>query len=68
MTVNNGGKLSKEYFISYLKLIMATETCSLEEAREYMFEHFFKGNKDTFGEYSYYHFLQAAEIYKSKIV
>lgn len=68
MTVNNGGKLSKEYFISYLNLIMATKTCTLEEAREYTFEHFFKGNKDTFGEYSYYHFVQAAEVYNSKIV
>lgn len=68
MPVNNGGKLSEEYFISYLKLIMATKMCTLEEARECKFEHFFLGNKDTFGEFSYYQFLQADEVYNSKIV
>ncbi|MEK3981302.1 hypothetical protein MKY37_20025 [Psychrobacillus sp. FSL K6-2836] len=61
MPVNNGGNLSKEYFKSYLNLIMVANMCTMEEAKEYMFEQFFKGNKDTFGEYSYYQFLQVTE-------
>ncbi|MEK4486329.1 hypothetical protein MHH81_12175 [Psychrobacillus sp. FSL H8-0484] len=61
MTVNNGGKLSTEYFVSYLKLIMNARNCSLETARTFMFDQFFKGNKDTFGTYSYSNFLKAFE-------
>ncbi|WP_342598282.1 hypothetical protein MHB48_11915 [Psychrobacillus sp. FSL H8-0483] len=61
MTVNNGGKLSTEYFVSYLKLIMNARNCSLETASTIMFDQFFKGNKDTFGAYSYRNFLKAFE-------
>ena len=33
MTVNNGANLSKEYFISYLKLVIEARSFSLEQAR-----------------------------------
>lgn len=59
MTVNNGGKLSKEYFSAYLNLIMNANQCSKSQAKEYMEEHFFKNNKDTFGQYTYSNFLKA---------
>ncbi|MEI4768187.1 hypothetical protein WAX74_00755 [Psychrobacillus sp. FJAT-51614] len=61
MTVNNGGKLSKEYFVSYIQLVMNARTCSVEEACRFVLEQFFKGNKHTFGDYSYGNFLSACK-------
>ncbi|MEA0552984.1 hypothetical protein U1P98_04570 [Lysinibacillus irui] len=61
MTVNNGGKLSKEYFSAYLSLVMNANQCSVLLAKEYMEEHFFKNNIDTFGKYTYSNFLKAVK-------
>ncbi|RJS59261.1 hypothetical protein [Bacillus sp. PK3_68] len=61
MVVNHGGALSKEYFISYLKLIMNARSFTLEEAEWFMFKQFFSGKKDTFGKESYTKFLEAIE-------
>ncbi|EDL66110.1 hypothetical protein [Bacillus sp. SG-1] len=62
MTVNHGGTLGKEYFISYLSLIMNSRGCSAEEAHDIAFHLFFKGNEDAFGQKTYQEFLTAYAI------
>jgi len=67
MIVNSGGKLSKEYFISYLMLVMNAKQCSLALAKEYMEIHFFRRDVHSFGKYSYSNFLEAVkELSKKK--
>lgn len=61
MIVNSGGKLSKEYFVSYLKLVMNAKQCSLVQAKDYMEIHFFKSDVLSFGEYTYFNFLEACK-------
>lgn len=63
MVVNNGGNLSKEYFLSYLKLVMNAHNCTLTQAQNYMLDHFFKGNICTFGKHTYDNFLNAVNEY-----
>ena len=62
VTVNIGANLSKDYFISYLKLVREVRSFSLEQAQDYMVNSFFKNNKDVYGKESYCNFLQAIEI------
>lgn len=59
MIVNNGGNLSKEYFVSYLKLVMNAKQCSLVQAKDHMEIHFFKRNVQSFGKYTYSNFSKA---------
>lgn len=61
MVVKNGGTLSKKYFQSYFKLIMNTQNCTLEKARELTYDEFFKGNTERFGKETFQHFLIAYE-------
>lgn len=61
MIVNSGGKLSKEYFVSYLKLVMNAKQCSLVQAKDHMEIYFFKRNVQSFGKYTYSNFLKAVE-------
>lgn len=61
MIVNNGGNLSKEYFVSYLKLVMNSKQCSLVQAKDHMEIHFFKRNVKSFGEYTHSKFLEAVK-------
>jgi hypothetical protein len=46
MTVNHGGSLGKEYFLSYINLIKISRNCTLEQARNLTLELFF--NKALF--------------------
>ena len=62
VTVNNGANLTKDYFISYLKLVREARYFSLEQAQDYMVNNFFKNNNDVYGKDSYYNFLKAIEI------
>ena len=57
MIVNNGANLSKDYFISYLKLVREARSFSLEQAQNYMDNYFFKNNNDVYGKESYYNFF-----------
>jgi hypothetical protein len=59
MTVNHGGTLKKEYFLSYLKLVISFRHCSVIEAKDLAFELFFKNDKDAFGNETYTNFLKA---------
>lgn len=61
MTVNHGGNLTKEYFLAYISLVMNAHNCSLNQARDYMIDHFFKGNPRTFGKYTYSNFAEAVK-------
>lgn len=64
MTVNHGGALGKEYFLSYLNLIIISCNCTLEEARNRMMELFFRNNIDQYGKDTYNRFLDAYQDLK----
>jgi hypothetical protein len=49
MTVNHASSLKKEYFLSYINLIMVSRNCSLEEARKLTMELFFHNNIEQYG-------------------
>lgn len=59
MTVNHGGSLGKEYFLSYINLIKLSRNCTLEQARDLAMELFFKNNIDQYGKDTYNRFLDA---------
>jgi hypothetical protein len=59
MTVNHGGSLGINYFLSYLNLILISRNCSLEQARVLTMELFFRNNIDQYGEETYMRFLDA---------
>lgn len=64
MVINNGGNLSKEYFIAYLSLIMNSRQCTIEKAKEITFERLFKNDKKTLGSISFESFINAYEELK----
>lgn len=61
MLLNRGGALSADYFASYMKLIMNTRECSLNEAKDMTFQRLFRGQVDTLGAESYQKFIIAYE-------
>lgn len=61
MVINSAGSLRREYFISYMKLIMNTKQCSVNEAKKVTFERLFRNNSQSLGVFSYQQFLQAVE-------
>ncbi|MBM7693342.1 hypothetical protein JOC77_002782 [Peribacillus deserti] len=61
MTVNHGGALKKEYFLSYIKLVWAARACCLAHAKDLTLELFFKNNKKLYGKDTYKSFMDAYE-------
>lgn len=61
MTVNHGGNLTEEYFRAYLSLVMNSRNYTLEKAKEFMLETFFKGNLATFGPITYASYINAVK-------
>lgn len=59
MTVNHGGNLKEEYFISYLKLIMASRECEAVCAENFAFKTFFSGDAAKFGKSTFERFKRA---------
>ncbi|MED3550317.1 hypothetical protein [Cytobacillus praedii] len=59
MTINHAGTLGKEYFISYIKLIMNACGCSVDEAKEQTFKRLFNFQEDSMGQATYQQFLKA---------
>ncbi|MEE3953610.1 hypothetical protein [Peribacillus frigoritolerans] len=59
MTVNKSSVLSVEYFVSYLKLVASARNSGLEEAKEFMKEFFFKGEKNYYGQQTDENFCRA---------
>lgn len=49
MTVNHASVLSKEYFISYLTLIMKSREFSLDQAKSFAIKFFFRGDSELYG-------------------
>ncbi|MFZ7942591.1 hypothetical protein [Neobacillus sp. 19] len=67
MTVNHAGSLKKEYFLSYLNLILISRNCTLEQAKEIAMELFFHHNINEYGSQTYRRFLDAYKDLKDKI-
>lgn len=61
MTVNHGGRLQPEYFKSYLALIMSSRECSVECAKDYTVNTFFRGDPGLYGPASFGSFERAVE-------
>ncbi|WP_324609843.1 hypothetical protein [Oceanobacillus damuensis] len=61
VVINHGGALRKEYFISYLTLVMNTMQCPVEQAKEVTFQRLFRNDTKTLGKESYRQFLLAYE-------
>jgi hypothetical protein len=59
MTVNHASTLKKEYFLSYINLIMISRNCSLEQAKEITMELFLHNNFEQYGKQTYERFLDA---------
>ncbi|SIT91830.1 hypothetical protein SAMN05428946_2744 [Edaphobacillus lindanitolerans] len=49
MPVNHGGALTKEFFLSYLRLLLTTRAGSIKEAEDLTIDIFFKGNLEMYG-------------------
>lgn len=62
MTVNHSGKLTKEYFISYLTLVMNSKGCTFQQAMDITFHKFFKGNFHMYGQDTFNAFLEAVSL------
>lgn len=65
MTINHAGILSREYFVSYMKLMMNARECSLEQAKEMTFQRLFGSEEKSLGKTSYQSFLHAYEELKN---
>jgi hypothetical protein len=59
MTINHAGTLRKDYFVSYMKLIMNACGCSIEEAKDRTFERLFRLKENEMGQETFTQFLLA---------
>lgn len=59
MTVNHGGSLGKNYFLSYINLILISRNCSLKQASDLVMQLFFKNNINQYGKGTYERFMEA---------
>lgn len=59
MTVNHASTLRKEYFLSYINLIMISRNCSLKQAKELTMELFFHNKIEQYGKQTFERFLDA---------
>ncbi|MET4559609.1 hypothetical protein ABIA69_000752 [Lysinibacillus parviboronicapiens] len=59
MTVNHASVLTKEYFISYLTLIMTSREYTVAQANSFAFDFFFKGDKERYGSSTWSQFEKA---------
>lgn len=67
MVINKSGALSKEYFISYLELVMNAKGCTLPQAKDLVFKRIFNNDAQRLGKSSYQQFLLAYENIKRKM-
>jgi hypothetical protein len=59
LTVNHASTLKKEYFLSYINLVMISRNCSLKEAKEITMDLFFRNDPIRYGNQTYERFLDA---------
>ncbi|MEH7005381.1 hypothetical protein [Priestia megaterium] len=64
MTINHSGRLSKEYFVSYMKLFMNAYEYTAEQAKELTFQRLFGKQCDSMGHETYQNFLLAYDELK----
>ncbi len=65
MFIKNAGTLSQKYFCSYFKLTMNTQHCTVEEAKDIIFNRFFEGNVNKLGKKSFQNFKAAYDQMKA---
>ncbi|SFE59581.1 hypothetical protein [Alteribacillus iranensis] len=66
MKIKNAGILGKEFFLSYFNLIQASRQTDIDEAKELLFDKFFRNDKELRDTESYQNFLTAYEELKEK--
>lgn len=59
MIINRAGVLSDAYFKSYFKLILASRTSDLDEAKKIVFQLLFNNDSSQLGSETYQQFLQS---------
>jgi hypothetical protein len=64
MTMNKSGNLSTLYFRSYFNLVMSAFEVDVHLAKDYIFNHIFKGDETYRGTLSYERFLCAYQEIK----
>ncbi|OSY04364.1 hypothetical protein S2E19_01698 [Bacillus mycoides] len=64
MITNHAGNLKKDYFLSYMRLIMNARQCNVEDAKDYIFQSMFGLQDNSLGEGTYQNFLGAYQELK----
>ncbi|MDA1763057.1 hypothetical protein PDK32_22655 [Bacillus cereus] len=64
MIINNAGNLKKDYFLSYMRLIMNARQYNVEDAKDYIFQSMFGLQYNSLGEKTYQNFLDAYQELK----
>lgn len=64
MVINHAGNLKKDYFVSYIRLIMNAHQCNVENAKDYIFQNMFKLETNSLGKKTYQSFLEAYQELK----
>ncbi|MFB7155725.1 hypothetical protein [Lysinibacillus sp. NPDC056232] len=67
VTVNHASVLTKEYFISYLTLIMKSREYTLPQAELFAYDFFFKGDKERYGDSTWFQFEKATKEIEKKL-
>lgn len=67
MTVNHASVLTKEYFISYLTLIMRSREYTLPQAESFAYDFFFKGDNERYGVSTWSQFEKATKEIEKKL-
>ena len=66
MIIQNSGKLSVDYFISYFQLILISFTSDIEEANKIIFQHLFNNDPHKLGRETYRNFIKAYNVLSNK--
>ncbi|MFP7495077.1 hypothetical protein SFC66_14975 [Terribacillus saccharophilus] len=64
--MKNAAILSEEYFISYIRLLLNTRGCTVEQAYQLTVEQIFEGDLNLFGEETKRNFKLAYQAIKGK--
>ncbi|SOC39862.1 hypothetical protein [Ureibacillus acetophenoni] len=66
MLVHHSGNKSKEFFYSYMRLILLTRTSSIDEMQKIVESYFFNGNIEEYGEHTREQYIQALKQIQSE--
>ena len=59
MIIQNSGKLSVDYFISYFQLVLNSRTSDIDEANKIIFQRLFNNDSHKLGKETYGNFIKA---------